>query len=68
MNQFNTHCDLNGTTPIHQYAYKQFHSCDIALIKIVNDALWVMEYKNITKFIMMDLSAAFDTVDHTVLL
>ena len=27
MNQFNTHCDLNGTTPIHQSAYKQFHSC-----------------------------------------
>ena len=68
MNQFNIHCDLNGTTPIHQSAYKQFHSCETALIKIVNDALWAMEHENITIYVTMDLSAAFDTVDHTVLL
>ena len=68
MNQFNTHCDLNGTTPIHQSAYKQFHSCESALIKIVNDALWALEHRNITIFVGMDLSMTFDTVNHTVLL
>ena len=26
MNQFNTHCEINGITPTHQLAYKQFHS------------------------------------------
>ena len=62
MNQFNTHCDLNGTTPTHQSAYKQFHSCETALIKIVNDALWAVEHKNIIILVIMDVSAAFDTV------
>ena len=46
MNQFNTHCDLNGTTPTHQSAYKQFHNYETALIKIVNDRLWAMEQKH----------------------
>ena len=68
MNQFNTHCKLNGITPTHQSAYKQFHSCERAMIKIVNDALWAMELKNITILAIIDLSAAFDTVDHKVLL
>ena len=68
MNKFNTHCDLNVTTPTHQSAYKQLHNCETALIKIVNDTLWAMEHKNITILVIMDLSAAFDTVDHNVLL
>ena len=68
MNQFNTHCNLNGITPTHQLACKQFHSCETAMIKIVNDTLWTVEYKNITILVIIDLSAAFDTVDHKVLL
>ena len=68
MNQFNIHCELNGITPTHQSAYKQFHRCETAMIKIVNDTLWAMEHKNITILVIIDLSAAFDTVDHKVLL
>ena len=68
MNQFNTHCDLNGTTPTHQSAYKQFHICETALIKIVNDTLCPMEHKDITIVVIMYLSVAFDTVNLDVLL
>ena len=60
MNQFNTHCDLNGITPTYQSAYKQFHSCEAALIKIVSNILWAMEHKNITILVILDLSTAFD--------
>ena len=38
------------------------------MIKTVNDISWVMEHKNITILVIIDLSAAFDTVDHKVLL
>ena len=68
MNQFDTHCKLNGITPTYQLAYKQFHSCETAMIKIVNDTLWAMEHKNITILAIIDLSTTFDTVDHKVLL
>ena len=68
INQVNTHCNLNGITPIHQLAYRQFHGCKTALIKIVNDILWAMEHKNITILVIINLSAAFGTVDHKVLL
>ena len=67
MNQFNTHCNLNETTTIHQSAYKQFHSCETAFIKIVDDALWAMDHNNITIFVIMHLCVAFDTVNLTVL-
>ena len=66
MKQFNTYCDSNGTTQIHQSAYKQFHSCESTLIKIVNGALWAMKHKNITIFVVA--FDTFDTFDHTVLL
>ena len=68
MNQFDTHCELNGITPAHQSAYKWFYSCETALIKIVNDTLWAVKHKNITMLVIIDLSTAFDTVNHKVLL
>ena len=36
------------------------------LLKLVNDLLWVMERKNVTALIALDLSAAFDMVDHGI--
>ena len=41
---------------------------ETSLIKMVNDILWGMEKQEITMVIILDLSAAFDTVDKDVLL
>ena len=60
--------DTNGTTPKHQSACTEKHSCETALIKLVNDILWNMENKKLTALVFLDLSAAFDTVDHRILL
>ena len=51
----------------HQSVYKEGHSCDTLLMKIHNDILWAMEYQCVNAMILLDLSAAFDTVDHSVL-
>jgi hypothetical protein len=66
--QFTKHCDDHHLMPDYQSAYRQYHSCETALLKLVNDILWNFEYQNITVLTAIDLSAAFDTVDHGVLL
>ena len=54
--------------PGYQSAYRKNFSCETAIIKITNDILWSMESKKITSLTYIDLSAAFDTVDHGILL
>ena len=68
MNQILDHCNRMKLMPSYQSAYRPNHSCETALLKIVNDILWSMEHQKITALICMDLSAAFDTVDHEILL
>ena len=38
------------------------------MIKMMNDILHLIEEKNTVALILLDLSAAFDTIDHGILL
>ena len=53
-----------------QSAYKKYHSTETALIRIQNDMLRAIDDKNLGCgfLVLLDLSAAFDTVDHQILL
>ena len=48
----------------NQSGYKQYHSCETALTGIVNDIQETIYRNNLAAILMLDLSAAFDTVDH----
>ena len=54
--------------PSYQSAYRANFSCETALVKLTDDLLWAMEYQEVTPLVAIDLSAAFDTVDHDMLL
>ena len=66
--QFNNHCAQHNLLPDYQLAYHEDFSCEMALVRLVDKALWAMEHQRVTAVAVIDLSAAFDTVDHSVLL
>ena len=66
--QLNEHCSNRNLIPSHQSAYRDNHSCETSLLKLCNDILWAMERQEIMALVALDLSAAFDTVDYSVLL
>ena len=51
-----------------QSAYRRWHSTETALLKIFNDCFGFMDRQQGTVLITLDISAAFDTISHTILL
>ena len=62
------HLDSNNLFGDFQSAYRKFHSCETAITKITNDILMSLDKKQCSFLLFLDLSAAFDTVDHSILL
>jgi len=54
--------------PPTQSAYRAHYSTETAMLKIFNDMLLAADRGEVTALCMLDLTAAFDTVDHEVLL
>ena len=44
--------------------YRRRHSTETALLRIMNDALMAADKGMVTIVVLLDYSAAFDTVDH----
>jgi hypothetical protein len=62
------HLTANGLHIPAQSAYKRNHSTETLLIRVVNDLLIASDQNKATVVLLLDLSAAFDTVDHKKLL
>ena len=66
--QIKHHITINNLREPLQSAYRPFHSTETALIKIFDDLLLNLDNKKVSLLSLLDLSAAFDTVDHKILI
>lgn len=62
------HVAKHQLLPVFQSAYRPFHSTETAMVCIMNDLIGVLDHGDIGALMLLDLSAAFDTVDHSILM
>ena len=65
--QLLSHLHHHNLLSAMQSAYRPRHSTETALLRMVDDILAALDSGNISSLIMLDLSCAFDTIDHEIL-
>ena len=68
LSQLLAHLNHHNLLSAMQSAYRPRHSTETALLKMVDDILAALDNGNISALVMLDLSCAFDTIDHQILL
>jgi len=58
----------SGLLPDLQSAYRAYHSTETAVLKVMSDILQAVDSGDLAVLTLLDLSAAFDTVDHVTIL
>ena len=66
--QLVNHVKKNGLTEKYLSDYKTIHSTQTALLYVQNDVLKATDKNSVSMLLLLDLSAAFDTVDSDILL
>ena len=59
--------DAINLTPDYQSAYRRNHSTETALVRLYNDMIRVIDNGQVGALVLLDMSAAFDTVDHQIM-
>jgi len=62
--RINSYLSANDLHVPSQFGYKRHHSCETFLLKLIDDILVTIDSKLGVVVLIVDLSAAFDTVDH----
>ena len=66
--RLNAHIEEQLLSKHVQSAYTRFHSTETALLKMYNDIICNMDNDKVTALTLLDMLAAFDTIDHSTLL
>ena len=66
--QITIYLESNNLLPTCQSAYRACHSTETALLRVFSDLVEASDKGNVSLLTLLDLSAAFDTVDHDILI
>ena len=66
--QLKYHLSGNNLPEVFQSAYRQNNSTDTAVLNVIDGLLGSADERLVSLVALLDLSAAFDTLDHPVLL
>jgi len=66
--RFTKHSDEQGLFTDTQSAYRENYSTETALVRLHNDIVTAIDHGEVGALVLLDLSAAFETVDHTILI
>jgi len=66
--RFTVHISDSHLLPAQQSAYRAFHSTETAVLSVHSDLVRAIDIGQVSLLVLLDLSAAFDTVDHSILL
>ena len=66
--QLHHYLAYNDLLPRYQSAYRRHHSTETAMLRVLSDVLTAADNQQVTLLGLLDLSAAFDCVDHQLLL
>jgi len=66
--QIHSYLEENLLMPSMQSAYRNHHSTETALLRVMNAVLRTVDCRQDVVLVMHDLPAVFDTLDHTILL
>ena len=67
-NQLKDYLCKNNLIDMYQSAYVSNRSTETALLKVKSDVLNAVDRQEVVFLVMLDLSAAFDTIDHALML
>ena len=66
--QLNEYLVANDLLPHFQSTYRKWHSTETAMLHVWSDFLMAADRRHVTLLSLLDMSAAFDCVDHSILL
>jgi hypothetical protein len=66
--RFVKHCDQKHLFPVRQSAFHWHHSIETTVLIMHNDIIRAIDNGQLTEMLLLDLSSAFDTVDHDIML